>query len=70
MLDDCLHIPISLLWEYSRDPKALDWTHMEHLVSCENCVGILWLSYTSETVTDLKRRLGAYALSSEVTGPQ
>src|SRR5262245_3159788 len=51
------HIPVSLLFEYSRNSDVLEFAHLDHLESCEDCVAILWLSRTSESLEHLKSRL-------------
>jgi hypothetical protein len=58
--EDSPHIPISQLWEYSRDPSALEWTQREHLASCEDCIGILWVCRSSESVQQVKNSLGKH----------
>lgn len=60
MPEDYLHIPISVLWTYSRYPDVLESAQLDHLRCCEDCVAIVWLGYTSESVTHLKRSLEEY----------
>jgi len=50
------HISIYLLWEYSRG-GALESEQLRHLASCEDCIAILWLSKTSDSLEQLKTRL-------------
>jgi hypothetical protein len=47
------HIPISKLWEYARELSAFETAHWHHLKSCEDCVAILWLSQTADSLEHL-----------------
>jgi|KBSMisStaDraftv2_1062788.scaffolds.fasta_scaffold1161645_2 hypothetical protein len=48
------HIPISKLWEYAREWSPFETAHWHHLKSCEDCVAILWLSRTADSVEHLE----------------
>ena len=63
--EDSPHIPMSQLWEYSRHPSALEWTQLEHLASCEDCIGILWVCRTSESVQQVKDSLGKHGITGD-----
>jgi len=54
---DGLHIPISHIWEYSRESNRallslLEW---DHLMACERCVANLWLCHASDSVENIER---------------
>jgi hypothetical protein len=54
-----LHIPISQIWEYSRESNRallslLEW---DHLMACERCVTNLWLCHASDSIEHIGRRL-------------
>jgi hypothetical protein len=54
-----LHIPISQIWEYSRESNRallslLEW---DHLMACERCVANLWLCHASDSVENIERRV-------------
>jgi hypothetical protein len=53
------HIPISELWEYSRNqsPQNLGTQHWNHLGICDDCVGVLWLCSASRSFEQLKIEL-------------
>jgi hypothetical protein len=59
------HIPVSLLWAYSRGYGVLEVAHLQHLASCQDCIAILWLSKTSESLEHLKSRLKNRDVTSE-----
>ena len=51
------HIPASILWEYSRTSADLADVDLEHLKTCEHCVGVLGLCRVSNSVKHLEERL-------------
>jgi hypothetical protein len=53
------HVPISTLWEYSRDPKtqALSTLQLDHLRQCTDCDTVLLFCETSRSVDHLKKKL-------------
>jgi hypothetical protein len=54
------HIPLFRLWEYSQRAAELDSTYFHHLNSCEDCVAIVWLGRTSDSIEDFRDRLSKY----------
>ena len=62
---DWPHVQILQLWEYSRRPSAFESVHLEHLVSCEDCVGILWMCRTSNSFQQVKDRLKKYGITGD-----
>jgi len=58
------HIPVSLLWEYANG-GPLEATHLRHLASCQDCLAIVWLSKSSESLEDLKRWLKDHNVTAE-----
>jgi hypothetical protein len=67
MSNRTLHIPIVVLWEYSRNPNpaALSSPHWNHLMTCEDCVSVLWLCNTSPSVEHLKNELRERGIAGE-----
>ena len=57
---DARHVPISELWEFSRDPRALEAVHIQHLLFCETCMGILWICRASDSSQQVNDRLSVY----------
>ena len=51
------HIPISVLWEYAHDVSAREAEHAHHLNSCQECVAIIWLARTCDSLEDLRGKL-------------
>jgi transcription initiation factor IIE alpha subunit len=53
------HIPISALWEYSRNPntQALSPLHQDHIQQCEDCDTVLLFCETSRSFDHLKKKL-------------
>jgi hypothetical protein len=56
------HIPLALLWAYSQHADQLDSTYLHHLISCEDCVAILLLGRTSDSIEDFENRLSKYIM--------
>ena len=56
------HIPLVLLWAYSQRAEKLDTTYSRHLTSCEDCIAILLLGRTSDSIEDLENRLNNYVV--------
>lgn len=57
---DARHVSISELWEFSRDLSALESAHIQHLLSCEACMGILWICRASDSFQQVNDRLSVY----------
>src|SRR3954469_19342155 len=49
------HVSLQLLWEYSRGRHF--GSHCEHLLDCEQCVGILGFCHSARSVSDVIRML-------------
>jgi hypothetical protein len=58
-----LHIPLESLWKYSRDSYALKRNQLTHLALCEDCVAIVLLSKTSDSIEHLKDSLKNYGIT-------
>ena len=59
------HLPLSLLWQYSqnRDTQLFS-AQMDHLTLCEDCIGILWICRSSNSIQDAKARLMEHGISA------
>ena len=44
------HIPVSLLWQYTKDTIGLVDTEIDHLSACEQCIGLLDLCRACATL--------------------
>ena len=64
-MSDTEHLPLASLWEYAKNPTILGSTDIAHLVQCEDCVAILWLSRTANSVADLEMKLKQHGSSEE-----
>jgi hypothetical protein len=53
--DSRKHIPLGLLWRYSRDIGSLTPTYMDHIQACEDCMGILGICRTGRSIEEVKR---------------
>jgi hypothetical protein len=53
------HIPLSFLWEYSRNPNPaqLPSAEWEHLLSCESCIAVLWTCRASDSLAQVEEKL-------------
>jgi hypothetical protein len=59
------HIPLSILWDYSKTPNPNDLrtsSHWDHLRDCEDCASVLWLCNTSVSVESVKTKLGSFGI--------
>ena len=65
MLQQPVHIPVSVLWEYSKGHRALESEHLHHLASCQDCVAVLWLGRSSDSIEHLKTRLIEHNIANE-----
>ena len=54
------HIPLALLWAFSQRPDQLDSMDFHHLTSCEDCIAILLLGRTSDSIEDFETTLSNY----------
>ena len=62
---DWHHLPFSLLWQYSQDRDThLFSAQMDHLTLCEDCIGILWICRTSNSLQDAKTRLTEHGIGA------
>jgi hypothetical protein len=59
MAEDERHIALARLWEYSRDPDspAILFEEQNHLTTCQDCIGILWLCRGSASVDEVRKIL-------------
>jgi hypothetical protein len=52
---DWRHVRFSLLWEYSQNSDTrLFSAQLDHLTLCEECIGILWICRSSNSLADAK----------------
>jgi hypothetical protein len=59
------HIPLPILWEYSRNPKPNDLrrgSYREHLKDCEHCASVLWLCNTSISIEAVRGKLHEFGI--------
>jgi len=57
-----IHLPISALWEYSRNSASLEPKQTEHLETCDFCVSILGLSRICRSLPDLRNKLREHGI--------
>ena len=59
------HIPISVLWEYAHGVSAGEGEHAQHLQSCQECVAIIWLARTCDSLEDLRGKLKSRGIAHD-----
>ena len=65
LAQDWCHLPLSLLWQYSQNRDAHLFTaQMDHLTLCEDCIGILWICRSSNSIQDAKARLIEHGINA------
>jgi hypothetical protein len=52
-----LHIPVSLLWEYTLDASCLVRLQLEHLTNCGSCISVLVVCQVSKSLDFAKEQL-------------
>ena len=52
-----LHIPISLLWEYTLDSTSLVQSQLEHLKNCDGCIFVHLLCHLSNSLDHARKVL-------------
>jgi hypothetical protein len=61
MRDKVEHIPLSFLWNYSRNPHHFvtfpDASEWEHLTHCDFCLTHWWACNISQSIEDVEERL-------------
>ena len=62
---DSSHVPISQLWAYSRDPNVPESIRLGHLSACDDCMDILWVCRSSESVQQVKDRLEKHGITAD-----
>jgi hypothetical protein len=62
---DWRHLPLSLLWQHSqgRDTHLFSG-QLDHLTFCEDCIGILWICRTSNSLQDAQARLMEHGINA------
>jgi hypothetical protein len=65
MQDPPKHIPLAILWKYSRESATLAEDHFEHLQDCQDCVAITFLCRKSDSLEEVVRTLDRFGISRE-----
>ena len=52
------HIPVSLLWQYTKDTIALFDSEIDHLNDCEHCADLLGLWRACTSLEHVERIIG------------
>jgi hypothetical protein len=53
--DSRKHVPLWLLWTYARDIGSLSFGYMEHVLKCEDCLEILDICLTGQSIEEVRR---------------
>jgi hypothetical protein len=59
---DSLHIQLPVLWEFSKNLRTLASSDEQHLLVCENCIGVLGICRGAKTIEHAKEILTRTAI--------
>jgi hypothetical protein len=65
MSDTDRHIPVAILWKYSRESAIIIRAHFEHLERCKECVVVTSICRYSPSLQEVINRLAKLGISRD-----